>query len=331
MPTRRDKEGYWHVDLRIEGRKFHRRLRKGEGKREAETLEASLRTEFASRQIGYSSDPTMAEIMTLYAEHAANLRSPDTAIYHAERVAGIIDKYTASQARECGAAIVDELLDDYEPATINRSIGTIKKGLTLAWERGLTTVNYGGLIKRIPENNQRETFITLADVRKLASFASNRVAAAIWIAIYTGMRRGEIVALTATDITGDTLMVRSGNTKTLKTRSVPIIPKARKWLKMVPLGITAEGVKSGFQRARRDAGMEHVNFHDLRHSCASLLVQAGVDLYTIAKILGHSSTRTTERYAHMQVEQMRSAMVKTFGKTPPKTPPKKSASVKNAA
>lgn len=269
--------------------------------------------------------------MTLYAEHAANLRSPDTAIYHAERIASVIARFRASQARECGAAIVDELIDDYEAATINRSLGTVKKGLSLAWDRGLTPINYGASIKRLPENNQRETFLSLAEVRKIAGFASANVQTAIWIAIYTGMRRGEIVALNATDISGDTLLIRSGNTKTLKTRSVPIIPKAKRWLKMVPLGIGAEGVKSGFQRARKDAGMEHVNFHDLRHSCASLLVQAGVDLYTIAKILGHSSTKTTERYAHLQVEQMRSALVATFGKTPPKTPPKKSDKAKKVA
>jgi site-specific recombinase XerD len=56
-----------------------------------------------------------------------------------------------------------------------------------------------------------------------------------------------------------------------------------------------------------------VNFHDLRHSTASLLAQAGVDLHTISKILGHTTTKMSERYAHVQVDQQRAALEKIFG------------------
>ena len=58
--------------------------------------------------------------------------------------------------------------------------------------------------------------------------------------------------------------------------------------------------------------MEHVNFHDLRHSCASILVASGADLDTVSKILGHSSIVTTQRYSHMQTKQQRDALVKAF-------------------
>ena len=56
--------------------------------------------------------------------------------------------------------------------------------------------------------------------------------------------------------------------------------------------------------------MHHVNFHDLRHSCASIMLSLGVDLYTISKILGHSTIRTTQRYAHLQVDAQRTALDK---------------------
>lgn len=65
--------------------------------------------------------------------------------------------------------------------------------------------------------------------------------------------------------------------------------------------MTVDGAKSAWRRARVKAGMEHVNFHDLRHSCASIMLGLGVDLYTISKILGHSSAQTTQRYSHLQV------------------------------
>ncbi|WP_233516087.1 tyrosine-type recombinase/integrase [Janthinobacterium sp. BJB426] len=43
-----------------------------------------------------------------------------------------------------------------------------------------------------------------------------------------------------------------------------------------------------------------MNFHDLRHSCASIMLGLGVNLYTISKILGHANVQTTQRYAHLQ-------------------------------
>ena len=60
--------------------------------------------------------------------------------------------------------------------------------------------------------------------------------------------------------------------------------------------------------------MPAVTFHDLRRSCGTLIIEAGVDLYVVSKILGHSSVGVTQaRYAHLQTEQMREGMKKAFG------------------
>ena len=74
-----------------------------------------------------------------------------------------------------------------------------------------------------------------------------------------------------------------------------------------------EGLKSSYQRARIQAEMPWVNFHDLRHSCASIPMAKGADLYTVSKILGHSTITTTQRYAHLKVSQQRAALKKAFG------------------
>lgn len=57
------------------------------------------------------------------------------------------------------------------------------------------------------------------------------------------------------------------------------------------------------------AGID-VNFHDLRHSCASLLINMGVALDVIRDILGHTTVKTTERYAHLQIERQAEALGK---------------------
>lgn len=311
MPIRKDQKGRWHAEVCIDGQRLHRILPTGAGKKDAEDKEAELRNALKRRE--FTNDPPLADIMALYMRHAESLRSEDTAKHHAARIADYLEGKTASEAKATSVKIVNGLKGTYKPATINRSLGTLKKALTLAWEGEIIPINYGEQIKRLTENNSREVFLTLEQVAAIAKHASRTVRAAIWIAIYTGMRRGEIVKLEKHHIGNEMITIPAGNTKTLKMRSVPIIPPLEPWLEHIPLGITFEGLKTGFQRARKAAGMEHVNFHDLRHSTASLLAHAGVDLHTISKILGHSTTKMSERYAHIKVDQQRAALEKVFG------------------
>jgi integrase len=56
--------------------------------------------------------------------------------------------------------------------------------------------------------------------------------------------------------------------------------------------------------------MPDVHFHDLRHSCATILLGLRVPLYVVREILGHTSIKTTERYAHVMVGPRREALQK---------------------
>jgi len=264
----------------------------------------------------------MADVMALFLKHAETLRSPDTAKFHAARSGRWLEGFRASQAREAVAAMIQDMAGAYEPATINRTIGTIKKALALAWDQGLTHDNHGLRIKRVQDNNTRDVTVTIDQVKAIADEASQQVRAAIWIALYTGMRRGEILALRKADIGQDALTVRAGNTKTLRTRTVPIVAPLRPWLACLPLTLNFEGLKTGFRRAREDAGLPHVTFHDLRRSCGTMMVQAGVDLYVVSKVLGHSSSAVTEKhYAHLKIDRMRDGLERTF--TPAIAPARK--------
>lgn len=307
----------------VGGKRVHRRLPEGASASDSKRIEAELRGALGRKSVNIPGDPPMAAALAVYKEHAKTLRSKETSIHHAERLGAWAEKYNCSQARECASHIIMDmsaLIEDkktgalkpaYAPATINRSLATLKKGLAILWERNLTPENYGLRIKFVPVNNKREIFLKVAQVGKLTAECGNdEVKAVIWTALLTGARRGEIFKIDRDRISRNEIDIPASHTKTLRSRIVPIVPALRPWLKHFPLTITVEGFKSAFERARIKAGMPHVNFHDLRHSCASILVGLGVDLYTVSKILGHSNTQTTQRYAHLQIGQQRDALNK---------------------
>ena len=67
-------------------------------------------------------------------------------------------------------------------------------------------------------------------------------------------------------------------------------------------------IKSSFSSLLKRAGIKNFRFHDLRHTFASKLVMASVDLNTVGELLGHSDIKMTLRYAHLAPEKKREAV-----------------------
>lgn len=311
-----DANGRRHVGLMVGGKRVHRILPAGTSASDAKRIEAELRGAIVktAKQVRIPGDPLLTEVMGLYFDHAKSLRSPETAKYHALRFAPWAAKYKASQAKQAAAHFIKDTKPKYAASTINWSLSTLKKGLELAFDSEMTTVNYSELVKTLPVKNIRDTVLTMEQLGKLSEHCSQPVRACVWIAIYTGCRRGEILAMQPEDIGPDSITIRAGNTKTEKTRTIPIVAPLRPWLEQVPIGINFEGVKSGFGRAKAAAGLPWLNFHDLRRSCATMMIAAGVDLYVVSKLLGHSSVTVTQtRYGHLQTDRIADGLKKTFG------------------
>lgn len=309
-----DKQGRKHVGIMVGGKRVHRILPEGSSASDAKLVEAEIRASVArapaQRQVNIPGDPPMTAILALYLEHSKTLRSAETSAYHAMRLGPWAEKYKASQAHEFSDHFIRDARESYAAATINRSLACAKKGLAIAWRQRLIPENYGLRIENMRVNNKREVFLSVEQVREIAEHCTVQAQAAIWAGLLTGARRGEIFQIRKEHIGVDTITLPSSHTKTLKIRTIPIIPALRPWLLYFPLEITVDGMKSAWRRARVKASMPGVNFHDLRHSCASIMLGLGVDLYTISKILGHSSVQTTQRYSHLQVDAQRIALEK---------------------
>jgi site-specific recombinase XerD len=73
-------------------------------------------------------------------------------------------------------------------------------------------------------------------------------------------------------------------------------------------GRPVQDVKTAFNNALRRAGVENCRLHDLRHTFATWAVQSGMDLYRLSRILGHATTRMTQRYAHLATRNLHRAI-----------------------
>jgi integrase len=312
MSTWIDKEGRRHAAVMAGGKRLHRRLPAGSTARDSKLIEAKLQQALAlAKAPRIPGDPPLTACMGLYLDHAQrNLRSGSTASHHAARIAPWAAKYTASQAREAAQHIIKDLQGHYAPGTINWSLSTLKKALRLAWEQNHTAIDYSAHVKLLPVHNAREIFLSVGQVQAIAAHCSIDAQAAIWAALLTGARRGELLKIKPEHIASEYITIPASHTKTLRSKTVPIVPALRPWLEHFPLAISADGLKSAWRRAREKAGMPDVNFHDLRHSCASILIELGVSLHEVSEILGHSTLQMTRRYAHLQLDRKRAALDK---------------------
>lgn len=149
----------------------------------------------------------------------------------------------------------------------------------------------------------------------------------ITLGLNTGMRMGEMLKLewSRVDLNEGVIYLSPKDQKDRRYGSVPINSQAREALlsrarfradhcpdaKSVFVrrdGTRIASVKKGFAAACKKAGLENFHIHDLRHTCAAWLVQAGVPLRTVAEILRHKDIRTTMRYAHLAPDDARSGV-----------------------
>ncbi|NLC23358.1 MAG: site-specific integrase [Oxalobacter sp.] len=118
------------------------------------------------------------------------------------------------------------------------------------------------------------------------------------IAFYSGMRLGEILSLGNTSkILDDGFLLM--DTKNGEDRFVPMHPNLKATLKYLPIPWSEKWMQQCVRKAMDEVGLQNIRFHDLRHSTASNLINAGADLYTVGVVLGHKDMRSTARYSHL--------------------------------
>ena len=202
-----------------------------------------------------------------------------------------------------------------KPATVNRLIATLKHMFTKAvqWDMVEESVlKRIRQVKLLEENNRRLRYLSKEECQALISNCTGSIRAIVITALNTGMRKGEILNLKWDNVDLRHGFILLDVTKNGERREIPINETLRGILQGLTrrldipyvfydnaTGKSYQDVKRSFNTALRRAGIKDFKFHDLRHTFASHLVMAGVDITTVKELLGHKTLTMTLRYAHL--------------------------------
>lgn len=239
---------------------------------------------------------------------------------------------------------LNEQLQTHAISSVQRMRGTLISALEHAIKWSYITKNVAKLttIPRIP--TQVTTALTAPQVHVFTQAAKGERLEALYIlAVALGQRKGEYFALQWRDVDFDKATLRINktlyyqnrvakvsNTKTKTDRVLPLSPLLVTVLRehqqrqiaelkdeayhdlgyvfALPNGkpLYDAHLRRGFNALLTKAGLPHIRFHDLRHTCATLLMEQGVHVKIVAALLGHTSIKTTaERYMHVNDNALR--------------------------
>lgn len=211
------------------------------------------------------------------------------------------------------------------PASVNMELAVLSRVFSLALELEAAHANPCRKVRKLRVDNKRNRYLSDDEETLLMAELTKRrkhLKPIVMLALGTGMRRGELLGLRWQQVDFQRGVIHVTRTKTSKDREVPMSNQVRQVLLEHRRGgakgewvfITKKtkrpivDVKKAFRAACDAAGIADFHFHDLRHTFATRVGDAGHSSRAIAALLGHSNTIMTDRYTHATDNALRSAV-----------------------
>lgn len=209
------------------------------------------------------------------------------------------------------------------PSSVNRELELLSRIFSYAVERGELDNNPFKGVKKLAVNNLMTRYLTPNEENRLMNALTGRRAhlrPIVLIALHTGMRRGEILSLRWEQVDFSRNSIQLLRTKSGKPRSIPMNKVIKDVLRRMRnddceyvfrnrrTDKSVTDIKNAFKAALKEAGIEKLRFHDLRHTAGTRMADANIPITAISDILGHADIRTTTRYAHATDEAKRRAV-----------------------
>ena len=211
----------------------------------------------------------------------------------------------------------------YALGTCNRCLILLRYAMNLAvrWEMPGMASNPTKDVPLFENPNKKERFLSQEEAQTLYEAVCQSdnpmLRYIVPMLILTGARKREVLDAKWEDFDLAAQQWRIPFTKSGKPRYVPLSTGAIHLLASTPrredcpwafpnpkTGKPYVSFFYSWDTARKQAGLADVRIHDLRHSFASFLVNAGRSLYEVQKILGHTQVKTTQRYAHLSQDTL---------------------------
>lgn len=202
----------------------------------------------------------------------------------------------------------------------------LKSAFKKAVNNGYLKLNPTDSIKRINPPEKMPNYFSDEEYNKLITVIENNdILDIVEFAVNTGLRQMELIQLKNNQfIKTKNLLILDNQAHITKSKKIRTIPLNKKALEIINkkcearkdflFTINGENIKQDyliheFKKYVRKAELnDKLNFHSLRHTFASRLVQKGISIYQVSKLLGHADVKTTQIYAHLTVNNLASAV-----------------------
>jgi site-specific recombinase XerD len=275
--------------------------------------------------------PTYADLAQQHLDHA---KATQKAHENTERIVRIhllprwgkthLDEVTQQEVTKW---LAEKRAEGLAPATVEKIRVTLGRSfeLAIAWEVPGATRNPTKGIQRKPLNNARDRFLSAAEAKRLhtavAKSRNKQLRHIVGLLLLTGARVSELLHAQWQHVDPERRLWLIPQSKNGRARHVPlshaaldviaVLPRFERCPYLVPNPKTKKpytDIKHPWQTARREAKLYDLRIHDLRHSAASFMINEGVDLYAVGKVLGHLNHASTQRYSHLANDRLLAAV-----------------------
>jgi integrase len=320
-----ERDGVWYVLYYVDGRR--RRERVGPLKSEAVALYQLRKTQARQGALPQRQpDKLFADFVTTYLDGERQRLRSFRDYARAGRVWS--ERFAGRTLRSIMPLDVEQhatrrIAEGAAPATVNRELAFLRRVLNVALANDLIDRNPVKRVKFYREASGRVRWLTDEEELRLREEIGERWWPFVAFAINTGLRQGEQLGLRWRHIDlvnriltvprskhGGARHVQLNDTALAVLRSMPrhlrsdIVFATTKGTPINPANLAHRVFRPAIERA----GIADLRWHDLRHSFASRLVMAGVDLRSVQELLGHKTLAMTLRYSHLAPAHLHAAV-----------------------
>lgn len=346
MPVRK-RGGVWYYDFQIKGVRYRGAVPEARLKSEAEKAEVEKRREVFEGRYGrpqgaklfaeFVGDPDAEDDEFAEGTYLDWAKTNKKTWRHDKfRARVLVEAFRGKTLSEISPLLIEKLKRDRRksitkrkaersPATVNRELELLSKIFSLAVKYREIDSNPCREVDHFREDNEQYRYLTWEEEPKLMAQLAGRRAEMkpkVIVAVGTGMRLTEQLSMRVKQVDFARNLVTAIHTKTGRNRQIPMNPDVRAVLLELcrgkrpddfvfynpQTGDRVKEIKTAFNSACRDAGIEGMQWKFLRATFATRLGEAGYTAFEIAELLGHSDIRTTRKYVRVTEGKKREAV-----------------------